>query len=72
MVKLSHLTKRRLQSFRNSRRGWWSLILFSTLFLLSTGAEFIAQRHPTARSLSKYVLHPDIHGLPGNNVWWRL
>lgn len=46
MVNLSPLTKRRLQSFRNSRRGWWSLLLFSALFLLSMGAELIANDTP--------------------------
>ena len=42
------LTRRRLHNFRANRRGWWSFVIFSTLFVLSLGAEFIANDKPLA------------------------
>ncbi|XPV74707.1 MAG: ABC transporter permease [Desulfovibrio sp.] len=45
-TRLSPLTRRRLMSFRNNRRGWWSLIIFISLFTLSLGAELVANDRP--------------------------
>jgi len=45
-TRLTPLNRRRLQSFRANRRGWWSLWLFSALFLLSLVAEIIANDKP--------------------------
>ena len=46
MSRLSPLTRRRLASFRSSRRGYWSLWLFLTLFVLSLGADVLANDRP--------------------------
>ncbi len=46
MLSLSPLNQRRLRNFRNNRRGWWSLWIFLLLFVLSLGAEFIANDRP--------------------------
>ncbi|GHD98665.1 peptide ABC transporter permease [Defluviimonas sp. 20V17] len=43
---LSPLNRRRWRNFRANRRAYWSLILFSVLFVLSMFAEFIANDHP--------------------------
>ena len=43
---LSLLTRRRLRNFRANRRGFWSLWIFLTLFVLSLGAELIANDRP--------------------------
>jgi microcin C transport system permease protein len=43
---LSPLTRRRLQSFRANRRGYWSLWIFGALFGLSLLAEVIANDRP--------------------------
>ena len=43
---MSPLARRRLANFRANRRGWWSLWIFLALFLLSLGAEFIANDKP--------------------------
>jgi microcin C transport system permease protein len=43
---MSPLAKKRLQQFKQNRRGWWSLWLFMLLFILSLGAEFIANDKP--------------------------
>ncbi len=43
---LSPLTRRRLRAFRANRRGYWSLWIFLVLFVLSLGAEVIANDRP--------------------------
>lgn len=43
---LSPINRRRWQQFRRNRRGWWSLWLFLVLFVLSLGAELIANERP--------------------------
>ena len=44
--RLSPLTRRRLQSFRANRRGYWSLSVFLALFVGSLGAEVVANDRP--------------------------
>jgi microcin C transport system permease protein len=43
---VSPLTRRRLENFRANRRGFWSLWIFLVLFVLSLGAELIANDKP--------------------------
>jgi microcin C transport system permease protein len=43
---LSPLNQRRWINFKANRRGYWSLIIFSILFVLSLCAEFIANDKP--------------------------
>lgn len=43
---LSPMTRRRLHNFRANRRGWWSFWVFLVLFVLSLGAELIANDKP--------------------------
>ncbi|MBZ4024048.1 peptide ABC transporter permease [Rhodobacter sp. TJ_12] len=43
---LSPLARRRWRNFRANRRAFYSLILFSVLFIASLGAELIANDHP--------------------------
>jgi len=43
---LSALQRRRLEIFKANRRGYWSLWVFLVLFILSLGAEFIANDRP--------------------------
>ena len=45
---LSPLNQRRLALFKSHKRGWWSLWLFLALFVLSLGAELIANDKPLA------------------------
>src|SRR5690606_30138960 len=50
LVKLNPINQRRWQQFKSNRRGWWSLWIFLALFVLSLGAEFIAnERHIVVR-----------------------
>jgi microcin C transport system permease protein len=44
--KLSKLTRRRLQNFRANRRGFWSLVIFALLLVLTLPAEFVANDDP--------------------------
>ena len=43
---LSPLNRRRWQNFKKNRRGYWSFWLFLVMFVLSLGAEFIANDRP--------------------------
>ena len=43
---LSPLNKRRLRAFKSNRRGYYSFILFTALFLITLFAEFIANDKP--------------------------
>jgi microcin C transport system permease protein len=43
---MTPLNQRRLQIFRAHRRGWWSLWIFTALFLVTLFAEFVANDRP--------------------------
>jgi microcin C transport system permease protein len=60
MISLSPLARRRWDNFRRNRRGYWSLWLFLALFVLSLGAEFLANDRPL------YVQYDNQHYFP---VW---
>ena len=45
---LSVINQRRLLNFKRNRRGYWSLWIFLVLYILSLGAEFIANDSPIA------------------------
>lgn len=45
-MKLSPLNRRRLRNFKQNRRAYWSLIIFSVLFVISLFAEFVANEKP--------------------------
>jgi microcin C transport system permease protein len=47
-MSLSPLTRRRLATFRAHRRGWWSLWIFTALFVFTLFAEFVANDRPLA------------------------
>ena len=46
MVDLSPINRRRWKNFKSNRRGWWSFWIFLVLFVLTLGAEFIANNKP--------------------------
>ncbi|GAB4283208.1 MAG: ABC transporter permease [Roseovarius sp.] len=45
-LKLSPLNRRRWRNFRRNRRAYWSLWIFSVLFVLTLPAEFVANDKP--------------------------
>jgi microcin C transport system permease protein len=55
---LSPLNRRRWHNFKSNRRGFWSLIVFLTLFVLSLFAEFIANDKPIVLVYKGEVLFP--------------
>lgn len=57
-MKLSPLTQRRLQNFRQNRRGWWSLWIFLTLFLVTLVSELIANERPLLLSYDNKLYAP--------------
>jgi microcin C transport system permease protein len=46
MVDLSPINRRRWKNFKANRRGWWAFWIFLILFVLTLGAEFIANNKP--------------------------
>ena len=45
-IRITPITRRRLQSFRRNKRGFWSLWIFLALFFVSLFAEIIANDKP--------------------------
>lgn len=43
---MTPITARRLRNFRAHRRGFWSLVIFTILFLFTSAAEFVANDRP--------------------------
>jgi microcin C transport system permease protein len=63
-VTLSPLTRRRLAGFRASRRGYWSLWIFLTLFALSLGAEALANDRPLLVRYAGRLYAPVLRAYP--------
>ncbi len=61
---LSPLNRRRLANFRANRRGWWSFWIFLVLFVLTLGAEFIANDRPILVSYKGELMVPALIDYP--------
>lgn len=61
---LSPLNRRRLANFKANRRGWWSFWIFLVLFVLSLGAELIANDKPLVASYKGETLYPVLVDYP--------
>jgi microcin C transport system permease protein len=46
IVALSPINRRRWENFKRNRRGYWSLWIFLVLFVVTLGAEFVANDKP--------------------------
>src|SRR6201999_2534319 len=55
---LSPMNQRRLDNFRRNRRGYWSFWIFLVLFVVSLGAEFVANDRPLIASYKGELLFP--------------
>lgn len=62
--RLSPLNRRRLHSFRSNRRGWISLWVFLTLFVLSLVAELVANDKPLLVLHDGTLYFPLLHAYP--------
>ena len=61
---LSPINQRRWQNFKANRRGYWSLIVFLVLFLLSLVAELIANDRPILLRYKGETLFPILVDYP--------
>ena len=57
-LRITPLNQRRLQNFRKNRRGYWSMWIFVTLFLLTLFAEFLANDRPLVVKFGGDLLFP--------------
>ena len=62
--RLSPINQRRLKVFQANKRGVWSLWIFLVLFILTSGAEFIANDRPLIASYQGEVLFPVVVDYP--------
>ncbi len=58
------MNQRRLANFRANKRGYWSFWIFLVLFVLSLGAEFIANDRPLLVSYKGELLTPVFKNYP--------
>lgn len=61
---LSPANKRRWQNFKANRRGYWSFWIFMVIFVLSLGAELIANDKPLIVSYKGEILFPVLVNYP--------
>ena len=61
---LSPLNRRRFDNFRANRRGWWSLWIFLVLFVLSLGAELVANDRPLLVAYQGELFFPVLKAYP--------
>jgi microcin C transport system permease protein len=63
-INISPLNKRRWQSFKANRRGYWSLWVFLVLFIISLAAEFIANDKPVFIYVNGHAFFPALVTYP--------
>lgn len=63
-MRLSPLTRRRLDAFRRNRRGFWALWLFLALFVVTLGAELVANDRPIVVSYQGSLYFPVVKNYP--------
>ena len=63
-MSLSPINQRRLENFRANRRGYWSMVIFLGLFLLSLFAEVIANDKPLLISYKGEYFTPFLKEYP--------
>jgi microcin C transport system permease protein len=61
---LSPINQRRVANFKANRRGYWSLRIFLTLFVVTLFAEFIANDRPLLMSYKGELLSPVLTTYP--------
>ncbi len=64
MFSLSPISRRRLDAFVRNRRGFYSFWIFLIAFVLSLGAEFIANDRPIVASYKGELLFPIFENYP--------
>ena len=64
MIVLSPLNQRRLQNFKSNKRGWYSFLIFTFLFLISLFGDFIANDKPLLIKFNNHFYFPIISSHP--------
>ena len=72
VVALSPINRRRWENFKRNRRGYWSLWIFLVLFVVTLGAEFIANDKPFYVELDGKSYFPVFVDLSGDRVRRRV
>lgn len=62
--RLSPITQRRLANFKANRRGFWSFWIFLLLFVVSLGAEFVANDKPLLIRYDNTLYWPVFNAYP--------
>ena len=62
--RLSPINQRRLATFRKNKRAYWSLIVFGFLFVISMGAELVANDRPLIVSYQHDLYFPALRYYP--------
>jgi microcin C transport system permease protein len=65
--RITPLTRRRIENFKANRRGFWSLWLFLTLFVVSLFAEFVANDRPLVVDYAGHLYFPVLVNYPETN-----
>ena len=63
-MNFSPLTSRRIENFKNNKRGLYSTYIFLSMFLVSIFANFIANDKPLFVFFDKKILFPVIESIP--------
>ena len=63
-MNFSPLTLRRIENFKNNKRGLYSTYIFLSMFLVSIFADFIANDKPLFVFYDKKILFPVIESIP--------
>ncbi len=63
-MEVSPLTRRRIDSFRANRRGYWSLWVFMVLFTVALFSEFVANDKPYLVSYAGEFYYPILKSYP--------
>ena len=63
-IKLSPLTRRRLRNFRANQRGFWSLVIFLVVFVITLFSEVIANDRPLVVSYKDGLYFPFLKAYP--------
>ena len=61
---MNPLTQKRWEAFKSNKRGWWSVWLFTAIFLLTLFAEFIANDKPFLVSYQGEMYSPVFKAYP--------
>ncbi len=63
-LRITPLTRRRIENFKSNKRGVWSLFIFLTIFFISLFAEFIANDKPLLIRFEQKLFTPIFYSYP--------